>query len=117
MNTTTDTPAMTPWTFNKPIISEAGLDGTLLQLGPKAELTLPSVARQRVFFVASGSVTISSRETNYMLGADGILTVMKDRPITIRNHTDDAAKLLELTLPAPRTEWKIFVPDEGLPTK
>lgn len=116
MNTTSDMPSTVPslvslpWAFAKPVVSEAGLDGQLLQLGPKAEQSFDSVDRARALYVAAGAVTVVVGATHYIIKTDAVLPIAADRALTVRNHGDEPAKVLALLLPAPRVEWRMFVP-------
>lgn len=100
-----------PWSFSKSVVSEAGLDGHILQLGPKAEQAFESVDRARALYVAAGAVTVQVGATHFMIKADAVLPIAADRAISVRNHGDGPAKVLALLLPAPRVEWRMFVPD------
>ncbi len=117
MNTSPDTPSAssvivaTPWSFTKPVISEAGLDGELVQLGPKAERSFDAVDRARALYVAAGAVTVQVGATHYIIQTDAVLPIPADRTLSVRNHGDEPAKVLSLVLPAPRVEWRLFVPD------
>ena len=108
----TETPAPSPWAFAKPLASEAGLDGELLQLGPKAERAFAPTGRARAFYVAAGTVTVTVGASNIMLGEDGFLPVAADRKISVRNHGEGPATVLALLLPEPRVQWRMFVPGE-----
>ncbi|MFH1498763.1 MAG: hypothetical protein ABII82_13160 [Verrucomicrobiota bacterium] len=114
MNSTTHSRAIpaTPWSFNQSLPSRAGLDADLLLLGPGAGHELPPVARTRAFFVVTGRITVSEESTHHMASADNLITVPGDRPLTVHNHGDIAAKILVLALPAPRVEWRLFIPGE-----
>lgn len=120
MNSSPDSPSVSsaiaaaPWSFTKSVISEAGIDGDLLQLGPKAERSFESVDRARALYVAAGAVTVQVGATHFMIKADTVLPIPADRAIAVRNHGDEPAKVLSLVLPAPRVEWRLFVP-EGAP--
>lgn len=107
-----ETAAPSPWAFAKPLASEAGLDGELLQLGPKAERAFAPTGRSRAFYVAAGTVTVTVGASNIMLGEDGFLPVAAGRKIGVRNHGESPAKVLALLLPEPRVEWRLFVPGE-----
>jgi quercetin dioxygenase-like cupin family protein len=100
----------TAWSLLKPVISEAGIDGQLLQLGPKAEQPFESVDRDRALYVAAGAVTVQMGATHYIIKTDSVLPIPPDRAIVVRNHGEEPAKVLSLLLPAPRVEWRLFVP-------
>src|SRR5690606_39574569 len=102
-------PPPSPWAFPKPLASEAGLDGALLQLGPKAERAFAPTGRARAFYVAAWTVTVTVGASNIMLGEDGFLPVAADRKISVRNHGEAPAKVLALLLPEPRAQWRMFV--------
>lgn len=106
-----------PWSFSQSLPSQDGLDSEILLLAPGAEHELPSIARSRAFFTISGSVTVSEESSNHIISADNLVTVPKSRPYVVHNRADTAAKVLVLALPAPRVEWKLFVPGEpDIPT-
>lgn len=114
MNSNTSSRAIpaSPWSFNQSLPSRAGLDADILLLGPGAEQELPAVDRTRAFFVVTGGITVSEESTHHMASADNLITPPGNRPLTVRNHTGEAAKILVLTLPASRVEWRLFIPGE-----
>lgn len=108
-----DTPAiaLAPWVVAQTILAEAGLDGETILLGAGAERIGETVARQRLIYVVAGSITATLAPTNHILTADATLVVPANRPLVVRNHTGDPAKVLLLTLPAPRVEWRAIFPE------
>lgn len=103
-----------PWVIARPIPSEQGLTGEIIVLAPRAERACETISRARTFYVVTGELTVTVGATNHMLAADALLTIPADRAATLRNHSAEPVKLLSLALPAPRVEWRLFLP-EGAP--
>lgn len=87
----------------KPVLSEAGVDGTLHFIGPGAEFveSPADAARARALFVSNGQVTVTRDPINTLVSADEALHLPAETPTRIRNHTSAPAKVLVVTLPAP----------------
>ncbi len=107
MNTTGYTGSSSEtWLLSRKVLSESGLDGTVILIGPgvetpPADLPLPQPI---VLFVSDGDITARVGVSNYILAKDQALHIPEGKSYTLRNHTDAPAKVLTLAFPAPRRE-------------
>ncbi|HEY0969291.1 MAG TPA: hypothetical protein VGD88_18000 [Opitutaceae bacterium] len=97
-------PEPAPWLMRKSVLTQGGVDGALHQLGPGAEFTETRAesSRDRVLFASNGQVTVALGPTHYIVSAEEALHLPADTPASVRNATSAPAKVLIVTLPAPR---------------
>ncbi|MET0263488.1 MAG: cupin domain-containing protein [Rariglobus sp.] len=94
------------WLLTRKILTESGVDAAITLIGPGVE-TPPSdhpAPRPIVLLVSEGAVTASVDRTHFILRKDEALHVAPGKIHTLRNHTDAPAKVVAITLPAPRRE-------------
>lgn len=102
MNTASNPPNDTTWRMSKNVLSAGELNGSLTLIGPGTELPENNSSVERVIYVAQGTITASFSAANYILNVDETLVVPASRTLAIRNSGDAPAKILILSLPAPR---------------
>jgi quercetin dioxygenase-like cupin family protein len=103
MNTASNPPNdATTWRMSKNILNAGELNGSLTLIGPGSELPASESAVERVIYVAQGTITASFSAANYILNVDETLVVPPSRTLAIRNSGETPAKVLVISLPAPR---------------
>lgn len=94
-----------PWLLSKPVIDQAGLQGSLILLAPGCERSSEPAGREQVWFVASGAVTACVDEVNTVLLQDEALHLEPGKRALLRNHGTEPARVLVLELPPARIEY------------
>jgi quercetin dioxygenase-like cupin family protein len=102
MNTASNPPNDTTWRMSKSVLNAGELNGSLTLIGPDCELPASESPLERVIYVARGTVTASFSAANYILNVDETLVVPPSRALGIRNSGETPAKVLIISLPAPR---------------
>ena len=93
------------WVVNKTAIHDGDLAGAVFLVGPQAVQEIEPKPTEQLFYVASGTVTVTSGDVNTMLAEDKVMRLPRDHAATVRNHSESPAKLLLLELPPPRIEY------------